>query len=114
MFQRASTVFWVARLGTKTVGHLLMNVVEGECEILSITIRQEARRRGFARELMRRALMLLDPSDVFLDVKESNQAAIALYEGLGFEVVGRRQRYYPSGEEALLMRLTPGGEGGDN
>ena len=41
---------------------------------------------------------------VTLEVRPSNHAAIALYEGFGFEVVGRRKNYYdkPS-EDALLM-----------
>jgi ribosomal-protein-alanine N-acetyltransferase len=111
MFGRISSVFWVARLGPKVVGHLLMNVVEGECEILSFAIEKDMRRRGIGRELMARALRVSAPSDVFLDVSESNRAAIALYTGLGFRIVGRRKRYYPTGEDALLMRSSPGDEG---
>ncbi|MFX5972556.1 hypothetical protein ABTE98_19405, partial [Acinetobacter baumannii] len=45
---------------------------------------------------------------IFLEVEENNQPARRLYDGSGFEVVGRRERYYkqPNGEplNALLMR----------
>lgn len=38
-----------------------------------------------------------------LEVRAKNSAAVALYEGLGFTLVGRRKRYYPDSEDALLM-----------
>ena len=43
---------------------------------------------------------------IFLEVRPGNQAAIALYDGLGFGVIGRRPRYYQNPvEDALLMAL---------
>ena len=39
------------------------------------------------------------------DLRASNGAARGLYEASGFVVVGRRPRYYPGGEDALLMTL---------
>jgi ribosomal-protein-alanine N-acetyltransferase len=44
---------------------------------------------------------------VFLEVRASNAAAIRLYEGNGFDTVGRRVNYYPAAdgrEDALVMR----------
>lgn len=38
-----------------------------------------------------------------LEVRVSNGAAIALYDQLGFKQVGRRKKYYPDGEDAILM-----------
>jgi ribosomal-protein-alanine N-acetyltransferase len=49
---------------------------------------------------------------LFLEVGEANRAARALYDGLGFRVIGRRHRYYatPAGfEDALVMRRDLGG-----
>ena len=44
---------------------------------------------------------------VHLEVRRSNQAAIALYRQLGFEQVGERRGYYrDNGEDALLMSLS--------
>ena len=40
---------------------------------------------------------------VRLELRASNTSAQALYAGLGFVVVGRRARYYPDGEDALLL-----------
>ena len=38
-----------------------------------------------------------------LEVRCSNQVAILLYQGLGFQVLGQRQRYYADGEDALIL-----------
>ena len=43
-----------------------------------------------------------------LEVRESNVAAIALYERYGFRAAGRRRRYYQdNGEDAVIMWRTP-------
>lgn len=41
-------------------------------------------------------------------MRESNEAAIALYARSGFVEVGRRKRFYPDGEGAVLMNREPG------
>jgi ribosomal-protein-alanine N-acetyltransferase len=41
--------------------------------------------------------------DVFLEVRISNQAAQKLYEKFGFSVLNKRTRYYPDGEDALIL-----------
>lgn len=38
-----------------------------------------------------------------LEVRPSNSRALALYESFGFETLGRRRRYYPDGEDALIL-----------
>jgi ribosomal-protein-alanine N-acetyltransferase len=44
-------------------------------------------------------------SKAVLEVKASNQVALGLYGGLGFQQVGRRKGYYPDGSDALLLEL---------
>ncbi len=41
--------------------------------------------------------------DLFLEVRVGNAAAIALYRAFAFEQVTIRKRYYPDGEDALVM-----------
>lgn len=43
-----------------------------------------------------------------LEVRESNAAAIRVYKRHGFEEVGRRKKFYPDGEGAVLMNRAPG------
>ena len=90
------------------VGYVVALVVADEGEIADLAVAPSARRRGIARELLER--MSSDVVEVgvralYLEVRESNSAARALYESLGFEQVGRRRGYYqyPS-EDALLLR----------
>lgn len=65
-----------------------------EFEILAFGVLPTARRRGFGRSLLARLLATASRRPVILEVAEDNAAARALYEGLGFGVVGRRAGYY--------------------
>lgn len=46
-------------------------------------------------------------TEMLLEVRADNTAAIGLYEGAGFTVISRRTRYYPDGTDALIMRARP-------
>jgi [ribosomal protein S18]-alanine N-acetyltransferase len=59
---------------------------------LLLTLIEEARERG--------AQM------VTLEVRPSNHAALALYQKTGFASIGQRKRYYPNGEDALVLALS--------
>jgi [ribosomal protein S18]-alanine N-acetyltransferase len=97
--------------GRKTIGFAVSRIAADEAEILSIAIAESHRGRGLSRELLRTHLGHLagrGVRTVFLEVEENNQPARRLYQGSGFAVAGRRERYYrqPGGEQlnALLMR----------
>jgi ribosomal-protein-alanine N-acetyltransferase len=91
----------------------------GEAQLLNLTVAPEARRRGMARALLRRVTedaARYGVEQMFLEVRASNAAAIALYAAEGFAHVARRERYYPADattgvrEDALVMRRAlPGG-----
>jgi len=83
--------------------------VLNEAHITNIAVRPGYRRMGIARSMMN---ILLDEAvqrgidSISLEVRESNEAAQRLYEGIGFVKVGRRKGYYTdTGEDALLMTL---------
>jgi len=97
------------------IGFILSRRAAGEAEILSICVLPQYRKRGVGQRLLEKFRTSLDPSDVtelFLEVREHNRAAIALYERNGFHVVGRRKKYYgaPGREkqDALVMKKTIG------
>lgn len=75
---------------------------EDEWEILNLAVNSFARRKGVARRLVQYALDGLQGA-CFLEVRESNEAAIALYRALGFEVSGRRKKYYNAPPESGIV-----------
>ena len=93
-------------------GYGVMSVAAGEAHILNLTVNPDARRRGIGTRLMKHFLALAcrhNADTVMLEVRPSNEAAIALYEKLGFNEIGMRRNYYPATdgrEDALLLALS--------
>ncbi len=86
-------------------GQIGVRHVLGELHITTIAVRPEYRRRGHARALIGAALTAYpNATQVHLEVRPNNVAALALYESLGFKKTGRRPRYYGD-EDAVLMTL---------
>jgi ribosomal-protein-alanine N-acetyltransferase len=83
-------------------GFLVVRKVAGEAEILNLAVAPEWRRRGLARELLRTVLDEFQ-GPVFLEVRESNQAARSTYQALGFVEVTRRDSYYETPPEAAIV-----------
>jgi ribosomal-protein-alanine N-acetyltransferase len=85
--------------------------VEAQAELLDMRVLAAHRRQGVGGELLKHALGLFFAEGVstcLLEVRAGNLAALALYEQLGFRVVGRREGYYlhdGQREDALLMTL---------
>ena len=79
-------------------------------DVQTIAVSESARGKGIGRKLMDELLATArraGSEQVFLEVKASNEVAINLYKSLGFEQIDLRKRYYqPSGEDALVMRLS--------
>lgn len=92
-------------------GFVMSRIAADEAEILSIVVASGKRRSGLGRTLLSAHLAQLAARRVtrlFLEVEESNAPAIGLYQRLGFEIVGRREGYYPKPDgsrvAALVMR----------
>ena len=88
-------------------GHIGVKLVADEAHVMTLAVRPERRRRGFARALIEAAL--INPASagarrVHLEVRPSNLAARALYGSLGFVRTGVRPGYYGD-EDALLLTL---------
>ncbi len=93
-------------------GFLVAKEVAGEWEIENIAIAGAARRRGLGTRLLGAFLddaHAQGASAVFLEVRESNQAARLLYEKWAFVESGRRPSYYTQPQEdAIVYRLSIG------
>lgn len=97
-------------------GFCLARVAADEAEILTLAVLPERRRQGIAARLLAAAMAAASGRGarrMLLEVAESNLAARRLYAAAGFRPVGRRARYYASGEDALVLAaaLSPAPEG---
>jgi ribosomal-protein-alanine N-acetyltransferase len=96
----------VAVDGRDVTGYVVARAMADEGEILNLAVIAGRQRRGVGRALVRAALADLGARGartVYLEVRESNDAARRLYEGLGFEVLARRRDYYRRPVEAALL-----------
>jgi ribosomal-protein-alanine N-acetyltransferase len=94
---------WVSEQDEAVVGFIVTRrVATDECEILNLAIAAAARRSGVARTLLNH-VMVISPGNWFLEVRESNRAAISLYEATGFRRSGTRSGYYQSSPEAAIV-----------
>lgn len=108
----ARVFFSIARddVRRRVTGYVVAWFVMDEGELANLAVAPGDRRRGTGRALL--DAMLADAASrgtaqVYLEVRESNEAARRLYASRGFEEVGRRKQYYRSPkEDALILRRT--------
>ena len=100
---------WVIEEGSELKGFLVARSIDCEWEIENVAVAESAQRRGLGASLLSEFLEFTrreGANSVFLEVRESNQAARAFYEKWRFVVSGRRPRYYSDPpEDAVLYRL---------
>jgi [ribosomal protein S18]-alanine N-acetyltransferase len=87
------------------VGYLVCARYDDVWHLMNVAIHPERRRRGVATDLIERLFEEAGPGARFtLEVRISNNPAIAMYQRFGFRSAGRRRRYYhDNGEDALIM-----------
>lgn len=102
--------------GRTLLGYLVAMEAADEVHLLNITTLPAQRRRGHARHLLQALIGRAreqGAQSLWLEVRDSNQPARALYDALGFATTGVRKGYYPAGgtqrEDARVMclHLTP-------
>ena len=105
----SDATFLVAETAQGVAGYLVAIDAADEGEILNLAVAPNGRRHGVGRALVREILETLSDRGVrkvFLEVRESNAAARALYAGYGFKEVGRRTQYYRRPvEDAIVLRV---------
>jgi len=103
---------WVAEWEGIVAGFLIGRSAADEFEILNMAVSRAHRRQGIASKLLESALEASRKAGiarVYLEVRASNEPAIALYKRHGFTECGRRARYYRDPvEDAILLSLVHG------
>jgi ribosomal-protein-alanine N-acetyltransferase len=107
-FENAPELFLVAEDGRGEALGLALGVRQHEAlgRILILAVDPRFRRRGIGEGLMRALLWFFSSMGVYevrLEVRVSNNAALALYRKLGFRIVGRTRGYYADGEDAYIL-----------
>lgn len=100
---------WGLLYAGRWVGGLVGHDLPDGGEVLQLWVSPGHRRRGWAGHLLRAFVASQAPRGVLLEVAHDNTGALALYERFGFQRIGRRKRYYPSGADAIVMRLDSSG-----
>jgi [ribosomal protein S18]-alanine N-acetyltransferase len=95
----------------RLIGYLIISRYVDAWHVMNIAIADDFRRRGIATQLMERLFEVTSGDGrrgYTLEVRVSNEAAIRLYEGLGFKARGVRRGYYTDNrEDALIMWKDP-------
>jgi ribosomal-protein-alanine N-acetyltransferase len=106
---------FVLRAGAGALlGYINFYLIEEEAHMLNLATHPDWRKKGLATQLLDYAIDFLKrkrTAHFFLEVREGNRDAIALYRKFGFQMIGRRKRYYvETNEDALVMHLASGSE----
>jgi ribosomal-protein-alanine acetyltransferase len=99
----------VGQAARGVVGYLVGREAGGTGEVLNLAVAPDFRRRGLGEALLQAGLAAFRRNgvdEVFLEVRESNVSARALYARYGFRPVGQRSAYYRNPkEDAVVLRL---------
>ena len=110
-FEDAVTAYQstVIEVQGQVAGFCILQPVRDEANLLLMAIDPAQQGQGLGYQLLEASVVMLknNPVQIFLEVRESNQAAIKLYEKSGFHQIDLRKNYYPnangSREHAIIM-----------
>jgi [ribosomal protein S18]-alanine N-acetyltransferase len=104
--------------GMRLVGYFVCMPVIDEVHLLNLTVAPSMQGQGIGRWLLEQVhahVQAQGAQAVWLEVRPSNAAGLALYDSYGFKQVGIRKHYYPAAlgrrEDAILMKLLIGSDG---
>jgi ribosomal-protein-alanine N-acetyltransferase len=116
LFGRSEVAFVLATASDgsseEVLGYVIATFVADQGEIQNLAIKPQGRRSGHASRLLsfvHREAARRGATSMWLEVRESNRAAIALYMAIGYREMGRRARYYedPMEDALVLSRSVP-------
>lgn len=99
----------VASPADEVLAYAFMSMAVGEAHVLNLCVEPAYHQQGLGKFLLTHLQRLARGAGMdvmLLEVRKSNEAAIALYKGMGFHKLGVRKGYYPAhqgSEDALLL-----------
>ena len=108
---RADYPAWVLQRDGELIGYAVLSIAADEAHVLNVCAAPEVQGEGHGRRLLRALLQVArgrGAQRLFLEVRPSNAAALALYRAECFNEIGRRPRYYPAiqgREDAIVMAM---------
>lgn len=99
----------VLMLDDVLIGYLISSIVQDECHIMNLCIKNDYRSYGYGKYLLtslHNEIRTLNCKLLFLECRPSNKLALNLYTSEGYNEVGIRKNYYPAVngyEDALIL-----------
>ncbi|MDR2450492.1 MAG: ribosomal protein S18-alanine N-acetyltransferase [Candidatus Accumulibacter sp.] len=100
---------WICRVGGELVGYFVLMLAVDEAHLLNISVAEKRQGLGYGARLLHHAMDVARRCGVgtlLLEVRPSNERALALYRQFGFRRIGVRRGYYPAPEgreDALVL-----------
>ena len=119
LLEELPEAFIVAEISGKMVGYIMCKMEHGfsnfkklgfvkKCHVVSIAVINEHRSKGFGSALVNESIegvKIRQCSELYLEVRCSNNDAVRLYEKLGFSITQELKAYYRDGEDAYVMAI---------
>ena len=110
-------ICYIAEFNDELIGYMIASYGVDMTDLLLIGVSPQYQQKGIASGLLAKLKQLVLAqaiNKIFLEVRESNHAAIALYRKLGFEQAGCRKNYYltETGKEHAITMIADIGEKG--
>ena len=119
LLEELPEAFIVAEISGKVIGYIMCKMEHGfsnfkklgfvkKGHVVSIAVIDEHRGKGFGSVLVNEAIKgvkIRQCSELYLEVRCSNNDAVRLYEKLGFSIIQRLKAYYRDGEDAYVMAI---------
>ena len=96
----------ITKENQEIIGYCIYMLGGDQGEILRIAVKEDARKKGVGKKLLKKAFKKMKNegvTEVFLEVRSRNSAAISLYEKMGFEKIDVRKNYYGD-DDALIFK----------
>jgi len=119
LLEELPEAFIVAEISGKVIGYIMCKMEHGfsnfkklgfvkKGHVVSIAVMDEHRGKGFGSTIVNEAIngvKIRQCSELYLEVRCSNNDAVRLYEKLGFSIIQRLKAYYRDGEDAYVMAI---------